>query len=284
MQSALPDRQEIAAVVVALESQSRLLRTPCGGGSMVWHAFGNGTPLFLFHGGHGSWTHWFKNIPVLAERFQVIAADLPGYGDSALPPQPHTLASLAEIVAAGIRDLIGHRRCYLMGFSFGSMIGSHVARILGDQVIRLVLIAVNGLGVPRGNVEDMHRWRELTDETEIIAAHRRNLAIMMFADENKIDPLSVFLQFDNTRRARLHGRKLSSVADLRDCIAQIKAPMTVIWGEKDVAAGGAFDARIAALRELKPGVRTIIIPGIGHWTQYEGADAFNKIALAELVP
>jgi pimeloyl-ACP methyl ester carboxylesterase len=284
MESALPNRDKIEAVVAALEAQSHIRRTPCGTGSMVWHEFGAGPPLFLFHGGHGAWSHWFRNIPALAEHFRVFAADLPGYGDSAVPPEPHSIEGLAEIAVAGIRALIGNERCYVMGFSFGSTVGSHVARLLGDQAIKTVLVALGSLGVPRGNVEDMNRWRELTDENKIIAAHRRNLEIMMFADPRNIDPLAVFIQYDNTRRARLRGRKLASVADLRDCIRQIKAPLTVIWGEKDVAVGGLFAERIAVLDELKPGTKTIVMPGIGHWAQYEAAEDFNRIALAALKP
>jgi 2-hydroxy-6-oxonona-2,4-dienedioate hydrolase len=44
-------------------------------------------PVVLFHGGSGSWTHWVRNIqPLVAAGRQVIAADLPGFGDSASPP------------------------------------------------------------------------------------------------------------------------------------------------------------------------------------------------------
>ena len=42
---------------------------------------GSGHPIFLFHGGMGSWTHWIRNIDVLAEHFEVRAVDAPSYGD-----------------------------------------------------------------------------------------------------------------------------------------------------------------------------------------------------------
>src|SRR3546814_6277896 len=48
----------------------------CGDGQMVWRLWGEGPPLVLLHGGSGSWTHWFRNIPALARRYRVIAADL----------------------------------------------------------------------------------------------------------------------------------------------------------------------------------------------------------------
>src|SRR3546814_1155899 len=57
-------------------SQAEVRTTPCGDGQMVWRLWGEGPPLVLLHGGSGSWTHWFRNIPALARRYRVIAADL----------------------------------------------------------------------------------------------------------------------------------------------------------------------------------------------------------------
>ena len=43
-------------------------------------------PTVLLHGGSGSWNHWVRNIDaLLASGRQVIAPDLPGFGDSARP-------------------------------------------------------------------------------------------------------------------------------------------------------------------------------------------------------
>src|SRR3546814_2920540 len=74
-----------AELVRRIESLARRRTTPCGSGHMVWRLWGDGPPLVLLHGGHGSWTHWLRNIPVLAEHFTTIVPDLPGYGDSDLP-------------------------------------------------------------------------------------------------------------------------------------------------------------------------------------------------------
>ena len=61
-------------------------------GPMVWHEWGRecldqgASTLVLLHGGSGSWMHWIRNIaPLVADGFHVLAVDLPGFGDSALP-------------------------------------------------------------------------------------------------------------------------------------------------------------------------------------------------------
>ena len=59
-----------AECVARIESASERIEAPCGDGHMVWHKWGAGPPVLLFHGGYGSWTHWIRTVPALAERLQ----------------------------------------------------------------------------------------------------------------------------------------------------------------------------------------------------------------------
>ena len=81
-----------ARLVATVEASARVYRTPSGEGEMVWRAWGDGAPLLLLHGGSGSWTHWIRTIPTLARTYQLWVPDLPGLGDSAMPPRPWTPA------------------------------------------------------------------------------------------------------------------------------------------------------------------------------------------------
>ena len=83
------ERAEAAALVQAMDEAATKYETACGEGQMVWRTWGSGEPVVLLHGGSGSWTHWIKTIPELAEQYEVWAPDLPGLGDSAMPPSPH---------------------------------------------------------------------------------------------------------------------------------------------------------------------------------------------------
>jgi pimeloyl-ACP methyl ester carboxylesterase len=49
---------------------------------------GSGAPLVLLHGWPEFWYVWRKNIPTLAESFNVVAPDLRGFGDSDKPDDP----------------------------------------------------------------------------------------------------------------------------------------------------------------------------------------------------
>ena len=64
---------------------------------------GEGPVVLLLHGLGSSLITWYCNIDALADAgFTVIAPDLPGYGDSALAPDPQTAESLAAVVSRGL--------------------------------------------------------------------------------------------------------------------------------------------------------------------------------------
>jgi 2-hydroxy-6-oxonona-2,4-dienedioate hydrolase len=95
--------------VSKIESLATRKATRYGTGSMVWRVWGDARPLVLLQGASGSWTHWIRNIAPLAKRFRVIAPDLPGFGDSDLPSEPHTADMLADLVASGLEAVMPSR-------------------------------------------------------------------------------------------------------------------------------------------------------------------------------
>jgi 2-hydroxy-6-oxonona-2,4-dienedioate hydrolase len=278
MDETLPPRTDPAATVATLAAQARVRHTPCGDGHMVWHEWGEGRPLVLFHGGHGSWTHWIRNIPALAARYRVIAADLPGLGDSALPPAPPEPDVVAEIVAHGLATLLGDGETVdVVGFSFGGMVGGHVAVKLGPRARSLTLVCSGGLGIPPQSTLDLHNWRFTQDPQKRLAAHRHNLATLMFADPATIDDLALHLQAENTLRARLNSRRLSQLGSLPGVLSGLRCPLGGIWGEQDFSARGRLEVFAARLEAMQAGATFAVIPGAGHWVQYEAPDAFNAL-------
>jgi pimeloyl-ACP methyl ester carboxylesterase len=250
---------------------------------MVWRQWGSGRPVVLLHGGHGSWTHWIRNIEALAAHYRVVAADLPGLGDSATPPLPHTPDTLSDIVLAGLVSILGPgERPDIVGFSFGGMIGGHTAVKLGARVRSLTLVGSGGLGIPARGKRDMRRWRDLADPAAREAVHRHNLGVLMISDTRKIDELAVHLQSTNTARGRMNSRRLSSLGTLPGVLPRLQAPLRGIWGENDFAIRGRVEVFAERLASMRPGATLSVIPGAGHWVQFEAADAFNPILLSGL--
>jgi 2-hydroxy-6-oxonona-2,4-dienedioate hydrolase len=264
--------------VAALDAASRKILTPCGDGTMVWRCWGDGPPVVLLHGGYGSWTHWIRNIAALAERRSVLAPDLPGLGESAMPPEPYTAESLAAIVATGLEIVAADRPPpALIGFSFGAILGGHVAAHPDARIASLTLIGAGGFGPPQPPMSDLKRTRPGMTEAELAQLQKDNLAVLMFADPARVDDLAIRLQIGNTARARIRSRPIAWTDTLRRVLPRITAPVDAIWGAHDVTALPYLAERIAMLRAAQPEADVEILPDVGHWVLYEAADRFNAL-------
>jgi pimeloyl-ACP methyl ester carboxylesterase len=265
-----------AEIVAAIAATARQVRTPCGDGAMLWRCWGSGPALMLLHGGHGAWSHWLRNVQPLAERFTVIAADMPGFGDSAMAPEPYSAASIAEILLRGLGEIVPEgERFHVAGFSFGGVVGGHVAALGGARCASFTLVGSNGLGLRRAELEPMGSWRRVIDPAELAAVHRRNLGILMIADPAKIDDVAVHLQTENTRRTFIKSRPISRTDTLRTALGSVTAQINGIWGERDATAVPWLADREQLLREIQPQARFRVVPGAGHWVAYEAPSAFN---------
>jgi pimeloyl-ACP methyl ester carboxylesterase len=269
------------ALVAAVEGRATRSTTPCGDGELVWHRWGAGPAVLLLHGGFGSWTHWIRTVDALARRYTVLAVDLPGLGDSALAPEPVTRESLAAIVLEGLGRLpVPVDDVHVVGFSFGGALAGPFSVMAGQRIRSLTLVGSGGLGPLRPPVELQH-WRHLHG-AERAAAHRHNLATLMFGDDAAIDPLAVHIQSANAARARWRSRPLGRSLILAEALPTIGAPVAAIYGERDATVDPFLDVRLRQLLELRPDIAIHVIPGAGHWVQYERADAFNEILLGLL--
>jgi 2-hydroxy-6-oxonona-2,4-dienedioate hydrolase len=269
--------EQTVALVAGIAAEAERVETPCGDGALVWRLWGSGPPLVLLHGGYGSWMHWIRNVLPLSRRFRVVAPDLPGLGESATPPEPWTAAGLAAIVVAGLDIVLPKdQAAHLAGFSFGGVIGGSVAARLGDRLRSFTVVGSNGLGLTRSPTELRRVPADADEETEF-ATHRFNLNQLMIHDPLKIDELALYLQKTNHARARMRSRRFSRSGALVEALPQISARLDGIWGERDATAYPPVEERARTLRGFQPTARFAVVPGAGHWVQYEAPDRFNEL-------
>lgn len=283
--SALPHSIDAWADVLALEARASRVETPCGDAAMVWHIWGEGQPVVLLHGGSGSWNHWVRNIePLVRAGYQVIAADLPGFGDSAPPPLGFDADVMPHWIELGLQQLIGDQSCDVLAFSFGSMVATLLTACHPARVRRLILAGAPALSTLQSPSLGLRAWRHKQPGPERDEILRFNLGRIMLAKAESIDDLALSLHRINVEREnpRMGKRRLSTTDIIVRTLPQIHCPVSGIWGSEDVLYRDRMDVIRPALAHAPDLRQVVFLEGIGHWVQYESAAAFNAFMLAAL--
>ena len=265
--------------IAALERAAQRHEAHFEGRRVVWRRFGEGAPVVLLHGGHGDWLHWSRNIAVLATHHAVWVPDMPGYGESDDPRQP-TLESIVAATSATLDSLVGARTpVALVGFSFGALVATHLAMRRG-AISRLVLVGPAGHGGARRPRGDLRPWRRAHERRDLAALRevmRHNLLMHMLRDDASADDLALRIHTDACLRARFRSKPISRSGGLVACLAGYAGPTLLVWGEHDVTAEPTQAA--LALCQGRADRRSCIVPGAGHWAQFERADTINALLL-----
>ena len=220
---------------------------------------------------------WAAQIPVLAERYRVLAPDLPGYGDAPLAPGP--LSNVAEVV--GFLDDQGIGAAAFVGASFGGRVALEVATAHPDRVTALVLLCPGLRGVaPTAASEAFDE-----EEERLIEAGDVDGAVALNVD--------TFLgpEGDATARALLtlmqkRAFDVQIAADLADPGPEprrvevdptaIAVPTVVVSGAHDL---DHFGEVAALLGEQIPGAETVELDWAGHLPALERPDAVLALLL-----
>lgn len=240
--------------------------------------WGAGEPLVLLHGGMGSWNHWSRNIEALSRRYAVHALDMPGYGDSPQVPRDIPDDDYAAMVAETVAAIGSYEPVALAGFSFGGIMSAMVAAVLGARIRKLSMMGPGGFG--RSVKLDLKKIPAdaggLGGVREVL---RYNLGVMMIADPAQVTEEAIDLHYANVRRTRFDGRRMSLSSRMAELLGQIVCPVQVIWGGRDPLPYPNVQARVDVVRSVKPDARIDVIPGAGHWVQYEAPEAVNRAML-----
>jgi haloacetate dehalogenase len=97
--------------------------------------------LLLLHGYPQSHAIWHKVAPRLAEKFNVVAADLRGYGDSSKDAQDHSKREMARDQVA-LMSALGHERFFLCGHDRGGRVSHRLAVDHPQAVLKLAVLDI----------------------------------------------------------------------------------------------------------------------------------------------
>jgi 2-hydroxy-6-oxonona-2,4-dienedioate hydrolase len=242
-------------------------------------------PLVLLHGSGGHAEAYVRNLQPHAEHFSTWAIDMLGHGYTGKPGHPLEITNYVEHLMAFL-DAIGAGRASISGESLGGWVAARAAVDHPEKIDRLVL---NTAGGSRADPEVMRRIVTLSMAAvqdpawETVAARIK----WLMADKSK--------NYDDlvASRQRIY-RQPGFVAAMKDIMAlqdpqirarnllgaaeygAITAPTLVLWTSDDPTADVDEGRRIAS---MIPGARFEVMPGCGHWPQYEDPKTFNRLHL-----
>jgi pimeloyl-ACP methyl ester carboxylesterase len=242
---------------------------------------GSGPPLVLVHGYLGGSRMWRETIDHFAPRYDVIAPDLAGFGDSANLEPPDRIEHHAMQVFA-LLDRLGIKRFGLIGHSMGGMIAQQMAASASERIDRMVLYGTGPYGHTRTRFEtaDMTRQRLLT---EGVAATARHIAATWFVAGKDAPAYETCVEIGS--RASLQGAIAGTHAfarfDAHAVLPALAMPTLIVWGEKDRSIG--WDQTEMLWRGI-PRSSLAVCPGCAHNVHFEKPDLFNLLADGFLDP
>ncbi|QEC49743.1 alpha/beta hydrolase [Baekduia soli] len=253
---------------------------------------GSGPPLLLLHGFPQTHLMWHAVAPRLAERFTIVAADLPGYGDSFRPEvaadhAPHAKRALAADLVAAMAGL-GHDAFAVAGHDRGGRVAYRMALDHPEEVRSLVVLDIVPTGEIWARADDRFalgywHWPFLAQPAPLpermilgdpggfwIAAERMGIkagdprypAEVVAAYRAQVtDPATVTAICEDYRAGATVDRAHDD-ADLgRRTIA---CPVHVLWGAEG-ALPRFYGDPVAAWRALAPQATGHAVPGASHF-------------------
>lgn len=99
-----------------------------------------GIPLLMLHGWPTTKRIYYRNIgPLAAAGFEVIAPDIPGWGDSPLPAEGYAEFTSAALDFRALMQQLGHDRWIVAAFDFGATTALHMITRFPENIMRVVM-------------------------------------------------------------------------------------------------------------------------------------------------
>jgi len=239
---------------------------------------GSGYPLILLHGLGSRSDDWLFQMPVLAERFRVIAVNLRGHPPSSLVRGPVLIDALAADVAK-LLDALEIPRAHVLGLSLGGLVGQVLAIDFAEKLNQLILVNTFA-----------HLWPTSLRETYTLARRAIVSKFLSVPTTAKVVARDLFPRPDQTPwRAAVEERVGTNDEasyrhlveairrfDSRTQLDRITASTLLITGDRDgVVPRGCQQQLVRGISKIQ----WHIVCDSGHATPVDQPEEFNRVVL-----
>jgi pimeloyl-ACP methyl ester carboxylesterase len=263
-----------------------------GGSGLHYLTAGHGTPLLLLHGYAETSLMWRPLMPSLAERFTVIAPDLPGIGDSAIPADGLDMKSAAVRIHA-LMSSLGFQKAEVVGHDIGLMVAYAYAAMYPAETTKLVVMdaflpGVAGWEAVYNNPGIWH-FRFNGPTPELLVKGRERIYFDYFWNDFAADKTRSIPETDRKAYAAAYARPGRMKAGWAYFVSfnqaakdfaelartQLTMPVLAIGGEKSLG-----EVLGAQMKTVARDVKVIVLKNTGHWILEENTrettDALTK--------
>jgi pimeloyl-ACP methyl ester carboxylesterase len=242
---------------------------------------GHGPAVILLHGYAETSLMWRPLIPRLADRFTVIAPDLPGIGDSDVPKDGLDMKT-AAIRIHTLATSLGIQKARVVGHDIGLMVAYAYAAQFPDEVEKLVVMDAFLPGVPGWELAydspDFWHFRFHGPTPEALVAGRESIYFAYFWNDLAADKMRSLPDSDREAYVAAYSRPgrmragwayFASWPDTAKDFAQmaqtkLRMPVLSIAGERASAAILGPQMKLVATD-----VQVIVLNDTGHWLMEE---------------
>ncbi|HVN49977.1 MAG TPA: alpha/beta hydrolase [Acidimicrobiales bacterium] len=263
---------------------------------------GDAPPLLVLHGFPTSSIDFAEVLPALRAGRRVVLLDLPGYGQSAKPDRAYSLFAAADLVDA-LLERLGIDEVDLLTHDMGDSVGGELlARSIDGTLgfsIRNRVLSNGSIYLELAHLTPGQQFlMSLPDEAvgPDAAPDVDALVAALTATFAPPDSVASHPDVDHVRAAadlivasggnRLLPRLIRYIEERRvhegrwtGAIERHRAPLTIVWGDRDPIAVWQMTARLV---ERRPDATLTRLEGVGHYPMIEAPDEFAKAVLAGL--
>jgi 2-succinyl-6-hydroxy-2,4-cyclohexadiene-1-carboxylate synthase len=250
---------------------------------------GSGPPLLLLHGFTGSKRTWAPFIPLWSKRFQTIAVDIIGHGETDSPENviPYTMPEMAVALKVLLNEH-GIQKTNVLGYSMGGRLALYLAMKHPETVDALLLESASpGLAIPMEKDARLRQDGALADEILKNGIHAfvdKWEKVPLFKSQEQLS-CSARKQVRNERLSQkamglansLRGMGTGAQPSFWNSLSKCQKQVMLVAGSLDVK----FVKIAEEMEKRLPQCKKIIVDGVGHAVHVETPDIFGTIVYDE---